>query len=93
MVIGYLELDIHFPHARSLKDKRRELAGLKDRIRQKHNVALAELDFQDVWQRTKIGVVTLNSQPGIVEQILAKIRSDVFEHVNGELLGSRIEFF
>ena len=93
MVIGYLELDIHFPHARSLKDKRRELAGLKDRIRQKHNVALAELDFQDVWQRTKIGVVTLNSQPGIVEQVLAKIRSDVLEHVNGELLGSRIEFF
>ena len=82
-----------FPHARSLKDKRKELAGLKDRIRQKHNVALAELDFQDVWQRTKIGIVTLNSQPTIVEQILARIRSDVFEHVNGELLGSRIEFF
>ena len=93
MVIGYLELDIHFPHARSLKDKRKELAGLKDRIRQKHNVALAELDFQDVWQRTKIGVVTLNSHQTIVEQVLSRIRSDVFEHVNGEVLDSRIEYF
>ena len=93
MVIGYLELDIHFPHARSLKDKRKELNGLKDRIRQKHNVALAELDFQDVWQRTKIGVVTLNNHQTVVEQVLARIRSDVFEHVNGELLGSRIEYF
>jgi len=93
MVIGYLELDIHFPHARSLKDKRKELAGLKDRIRQKHNVALAELDFQDVWQRTKIGVVTLNSHQTIVDQVLSRIRSDVFEHVNGELLASRIEYY
>ena len=93
MVIGYLELDIHFPHARSLKDKRKELAGLKDRIRQKHNVALAELDFQDVWQRTKIGVVTLNSHQTVVEQVLSRIRSDVFEHVNGEVLDSRIEYF
>jgi uncharacterized protein YlxP (DUF503 family) len=93
MVIGYLELDIHFPHARSLKDKRKELASLKDRIRQKHNVALAELDFQDAWQRTKIGVVTVNSQQSIVEQVLARIRADVFEHVNGELLGSHIQFF
>ena len=93
MVIGYLELDIHFPHARSLKDKRKELAGLKDRIRQKHNVALAELDFQDVWQRTKIGVVTLNNHQTIVEQVLSRIRSDVFEHVNGEVLDSRIEYY
>jgi hypothetical protein len=93
MVIGYLELDIHFPHARSLKDKRKELASLKDRIRRKHNVALAELDFQDTWQRTKIGVVTVNSQQSIVEQVLARIRADVFEHVNGELLGSHIQFF
>lgn len=93
MVIGYLELDIHFPHARSLKDKRKELASLKDRIRQKHNVGLAELDFQDTWQRTKIGVVTVNSQQSVVEQVLARIRSDVFEHVNGEILGSHIQFF
>lgn len=93
MVIGYLELDIHFPHARSLKDKRKQLAGLKDRIRQKHNVALAELDFQDVWQRTKIGVVTLNNHQTIVEQVLSRIRSDVFEHVNGEVLDSRIEYY
>jgi len=93
MVIGYLELNIHFPHARSLKDKRQELASLKDRIRQKYNVALAELEFQDVWQRTKIGIVTLNSQPSIVEQILARIRTDVREHTNGELLSSDIQFF
>jgi uncharacterized protein YlxP (DUF503 family) len=93
MVIGFLSLDIHFPHARSLKDKRKELAGLKDRIRKKYNVALAELDHQDVWQRTLLGIVTLNSQPGIVERILSDIRTDVLEHVNGDILDAEIKFY
>jgi uncharacterized protein YlxP (DUF503 family) len=93
MVIGYLEFDIHFPYSRSLKEKRKELNSLRDRIRQKHNVAWAELDFQDTWQRAKLGVVTLNSQPTVVEQILTRIRNEVVEHVNGEVLKAEIRFF
>jgi uncharacterized protein YlxP (DUF503 family) len=93
MVIGYLELDLHFPHARSLKDKRRELAGIKDRIRRRHNVAVAELDFQDVWQRSRIGIVTLSGQQTLVEQVLSKIREDVFGHLNGELLSAEIRYY
>ena len=93
MVIGYLELDLHFPPARSLKDKRRELAGIKDRIRQRHNVAVAELDFQDVWQRSRIGIVTLSGQPALIEQVLSKIREDVFGHLNGELLSAEIRYY
>ena len=93
MVIGYLELDMHFPHSRSLKDKRRELTSLKDRIRQRHNVALAELEFQDTWQRAKVGVVALSSQQALVEQVLAKIRDDVLGHLNGELLSADIRYY
>jgi uncharacterized protein len=93
MVIGYLELDLHFPQSRSLKDKRREVAGLKDRIRERHNVAVAELDFQDVWQRSRLGVVTVSAQPALVEQVLSRIREDVFGHVNGELLSAEIRYY
>lgn len=93
MVIGLLSLEIHFPYSQSLKDKRKELNSLKDRIRQKYNVALAELDYQDTWQRTKIGIVTLNSQPSVVENILAKILKDIEDHVNGEVLKAGVQFF
>jgi uncharacterized protein YlxP (DUF503 family) len=93
MVIGFLSLEIHFPHSRSLKEKRKELNSLKDRIRKKYNVALAELDYQDTWQRTKIGIVTLNSQAGIVKQVLSKIRAEVIEHIAGEVIESEIHFF
>ena len=93
MIIGFLSLDFHFPQSRSLKDKRKELAGIKDRLRQRYNVAVSELEFQDTWQRTRIGIVALNSRPSVVEDLLGRIRSDVLEHVNGELLGSEIKFY
>jgi uncharacterized protein YlxP (DUF503 family) len=93
MVIGLLSLEIHFPYSQSLKDKRKELNSLKGRIRQKYNVALAELDYQDTWQRTKLGIVTLNSQPAVVENILAKILRDVEGHVNGDVLKADILFY
>jgi uncharacterized protein YlxP (DUF503 family) len=93
MVIGLLSLEIHFPYSQSLKDKRKELNSLKGRIRQKYNVALAELDYQDTWQRTKVGIVTLNSQPAVVENILATILRDVEGHVNGDILKADILFY
>jgi uncharacterized protein YlxP (DUF503 family) len=82
MVVGLLTLELHFPHARSLKDKRRELQGLKDRLR-RFNAALAELDHQDVWQRSRLGIVTLNSEASVVESVLDGVLRDVESHLNG----------
>ncbi|MHB8055422.1 MAG: DUF503 domain-containing protein [Candidatus Aminicenantales bacterium] len=92
MVIGLLLVEIHFPHARSLKDKRRELAGLKGRIKNRFNVAIAELDFHEMWQRTAIGIVTLNHEHLIVEQILEAVRRDIEGHVEGEILNAETRF-
>jgi uncharacterized protein YlxP (DUF503 family) len=93
MVIGFLSLDFHFPHSRSLKDKRREVAGIRDRLRQRYNVSVAELDFQDTWQRSRIGVAALNSRPSVVQDLLGRIRADVLEHTSGELLDSEIRLY
>jgi uncharacterized protein YlxP (DUF503 family) len=93
MVIGLLLVEIHFPHARSLKDKRRELASLKSRIKGRFNVAIAELDFHELWQRTAIGIVTLNHEHLIVEQILEAVRRDLEGHVQGEILNAETRFY
>ena len=76
MPIGLLTLDINIPESRSLKDKRQVLRSLKDRLRHRFNVAVAELEHQDVWQRAVIGVVTLGDQPGFVEQSLRAVLED-----------------
>lgn len=91
MTVGVLTLDLFFPYARSLKDKRRILHGFKDRLR-RHNVALAEVDFQDLWQRTRLGIVTLNSQPAIVEEVLGRVLADARNLEEAEIAGQEIRY-
>jgi len=91
MVVGLLRLELHFPHARSLKDKRRELQGSKDRLR-RHNAAVAELDHQDVWQRTLLGVVTLNADASVVEAVLDGVLRDVESRLNGVVAAAERRF-
>ena len=59
MPIGLLTLEIHISDARSLKDKRQVLRSLKDRLRARFNVAVAELEHQELWQRSRVGVVSI----------------------------------
>jgi uncharacterized protein YlxP (DUF503 family) len=91
MVVGVLTLELFFPYSRSLKDKRRILRGFKDRLR-RHNVALAEVDFQDLWQRTRLGIVTLNSQPAIVEEVLGRVLADARNLQEAEIAGQEIRY-
>lgn len=92
MIIGLLLLDIHFPQARSLKDKRQVLNRIKGRVRQKHNVALAELDFQDKWQRARLGLVTISNDRSLVDNTLNRIREEVESTDGGQVLGADIQY-
>ena len=92
MVIGVLKLELFFPYAHSLKDKRRILHGFKDRVRKRYNVALAEVDFQDKWQRALLGIVSLNSQQAIVEEILGHVLTDALNLQEAEVSGQEIRY-
>ncbi|MGB9005551.1 MAG: DUF503 domain-containing protein [Candidatus Aminicenantales bacterium] len=93
MIIGLLVLDLHLPQARSLKDKRKTLNRIRDRVRQRFNAAYAELDFQDAWQRSRVGVVTLNSQKSVVEGQLQAILKDVELSFEGETVVVEVQYF
>jgi uncharacterized protein YlxP (DUF503 family) len=93
MVIGLLSLEIFLPFSHSLKEKRKVLNALRDRFRKKYNIAIAELDFQDKWQRAKVGIITLNSQKGVVDQVLQKILVEAEQGLDGEIIRSEIDYF
>jgi uncharacterized protein YlxP (DUF503 family) len=59
VVLGIITWELHIAGCRSLKDKRRVLKSLKDRLHQRFNVSVAETDHQDLWQRAELtcGVV------------------------------------
>ena len=73
MVVGVLELDLGFPGHRSLKTKRQVLRSLKDRIAHKFNVAVAEVDGQNLWQRGSLGIACVSTDPRHADQMLRKI--------------------
>ena len=58
-MIVYAECEFFIPTAHSLKEKRAVLQRMLTRTKQKYNVSIAELDHQDVWQRTTIAMVAI----------------------------------
>ncbi|MCX6552961.1 MAG: DUF503 domain-containing protein [Acidobacteria bacterium] len=58
MVVALLSVELFLPGSRSLKDKRMVLRRVKDRLA-KFNVAVAEVEHQDLWQRAGLGIVTV----------------------------------
>jgi uncharacterized protein YlxP (DUF503 family) len=73
MPVGLLTLELHIADAQSLKDKRQVLRSLKDKLRREFNVAVAELDHHDVWQRSVVGIVTLSNEEKHVKEMLDKV--------------------
>ncbi len=71
MHIGLLQVDLHIPHAHSLKEKRKAVHRLKDRLRARFNVAVSEVGHQELWQRAEIGIVSVGPDSGYLERQLA----------------------
>jgi uncharacterized protein YlxP (DUF503 family) len=72
MVVGLLRLDVHVPGAQSLKDKRSVVKRLKDQLRERFNVAVAEVDANDTWQRATLGLSTVGEDRACVQGLLSQ---------------------
>jgi hypothetical protein len=91
MPIGLLTLEIHIPDAHSLKDKRQVLRSLKDRLRSRFNVAVAELDHQDTWQRAQVGIVSLSNDAAHLDQSLRAVFDEAENLLGRELVSHEVE--
>ena len=91
MPVGLLTLELHIPDAQSLKDKRQVLRSLKDKLRRQFNVAVAELDHQDVWQRSVVGVVTLSNEEKHVKEVLQKVLDEADRILGSFLINQAVE--
>ncbi len=73
MTIGVLKLDLAIPDARSLKDKRRALKSVKDRLSNLFNVSVAEVDLLECRQRGVLGIALVANEGPFVQRCLDKI--------------------
>lgn len=72
-MIGCVECDCLIYDAGSLKEKRSVLQRIIVRVRQKFNVSIAEIDHQDLWQRTRFGIVAITSNKISTERELQNV--------------------
>jgi uncharacterized protein YlxP (DUF503 family) len=90
-VVGLLTIELHISGARSLKEKRMVVRSLRERLK-KFNVAVAEIEFQDLWQRAALGVVAISNEQAHVDQTLASVADEVERLEPGLIASTEVEF-
>jgi len=91
-VIGVLTLEIRLDTAHSLKDKRHVIQGLKERLRHKFNVAVAEIDCQDLWQRGVVAAVTVSGDHVYAAGVLQSVEKEAATLLGAQLVGATVEW-
>jgi len=92
--LGILSLDLHFPTAQSLKEKRSLLKSLVARMRNTFNVSVAEVGYQETWQRARLVVAVVSGNGLEAQKSLAAIINFVEATlVEGSILQATEEIF
>jgi uncharacterized protein len=95
MPIALLTLELHIEAAQSLKDKRRVLRSLKDRLRSSFNVSVAELDPSSLWNRATVGVVAISDSRDYLDGLMKNVERQanrITNNAGAEIADSFVEF-
>jgi uncharacterized protein YlxP (DUF503 family) len=90
--IGVLTLEVRLNDSHSLKDKRHVVKSLKERLRHKFNVSVAEIEFQELWQRAMVAAVTVSSDHGHAAQVLQSVEKEAASLLGPELVNATVEW-
>ena len=89
MVIGVGSWDLSLPECRSLKEKRRVVKSLKERLQQRFRVSVAETRYHDTWTRAELTAAVVTSDRGQADSILDKL--DRFVESDGRAIILRFD--
>ena len=91
--VGVLTLELHVQDSHSLKDKRHVVKSLKDRLRHKFNVAVAEIDGMDTWQWSVIAAATVSADRIYCEQTLRAVEDECAALLGADLVRADVELW
>ena len=89
MVIGVCSWELALPECRSLKEKRRVVKSLKERLQARFRVSVAETRFQDTWTRAELTAAVVASDAGHADSVLGTL--DRFIQGDGRALIVRVD--
>ncbi len=91
MFVGVCTFEVHVPESGSLKTKRHSIRSLKDRIRNKFNVSVAEIEDNDLWQKASLAVAAVSNDKSHLNQTLDHVLNMVRSVPEISLLDYHIE--
>jgi hypothetical protein len=91
--ILFMSIELMVSASNSLKSKRRVIKSITDRLRNKFNVSVAEVDFNDLWQRSLIGLTMVSNDKGLINRSAGSIENFLREFHEVALLDITVEVF
>ncbi|HUG43895.1 MAG TPA: DUF503 domain-containing protein [Acidobacteriota bacterium] len=86
MPILFCSLELFLPYSHSLKDKRRVMRGTADRLRSRFNFSISEIGYQELWQRGRLGAVSIGPDRMTLERLADQFRRECERTLGGELV-------
>jgi len=90
MIIGVSQITLHLPDSQSLKDKRQIIKSILARVRNRFEVAIAEVEDQDRWQIAVLGLSCVSNSKQHSEEILERVRRYI-EETRPDIVVSNVE--
>lgn len=88
LFVGQCELDLHIANCQSLKEKRRVVKSIKERLKNKYNVSVCEYGDLSLWQRAQLGIVTCGNDKKLIDSTI----NTVIQFVDGTQSVSLIDY-
>jgi uncharacterized protein YlxP (DUF503 family) len=92
VVVGVVTWDLHLDGCASLKDKRQIVKSLKDRLRQRFNVSVAETDSHDLWQRAEVSCCVVATDRKRAQEVLGAVDQFVAREPSARIIDSATSF-
>jgi len=93
MFVAIGQIELYIPESGSLKAKRFFLKSIKTKIRNKFNVSIAEIENNDKWQRSTLGLAAVSNDKKIVDSMLNQIVNFIENDARAEIIDYSIDIF
>jgi uncharacterized protein len=92
MVVAILTVSLSIPQANSLKDKRRVIKSIKDRLRNGFNVSVAEIGDQDIWRSAVLGVAVISEDASYANGVLSRVQDFIRDKSDAIMTNCELEW-
>ena len=93
MIVGTLKVRLRIPDSHSLKEKRRVVKSIKDRLKSRFNISVSEVDALDSLQIAVLGVAAVSNDKRFVESVLSQVLNHIALNHFAQIVNHEIEVF